>query len=182
MKTLSCLRGIIILLFISNFAVSQENFNWNKTDSVNKSKDKIYSDTKLFISNTWNSAKDVIQNDDKEAGVILLKGNIIKKVNYNMGEYVYVYNYTLTFKMKDKKYKVELNNVYCNDARMTGSKFSIVKIEPFDGDNCPPTGTMSAMGLPKKKAIPMMAEVKQELQSIIDSYEKNIKLITKDEW
>lgn len=173
---------IIALIFVLNNSDAQENFKWEKTDSLNKTKEQIYSDSKLFIAKTWNSANDVIQNDDKEAGIILLKGASIRKVNFMSGEYVYIYKYTMTIKMKNGKYKIELNDVYCDKAYMTGSSSNIVKIEPFEGDNCPPTGTMRAMGLPKKQAIIMMADFKKSLQDIVDSYEKAIKKTDKDEW
>ncbi len=35
-------------------------------------KTHLYSATKMFIAEFWKSAKDVIQNDDKEAGIILI--------------------------------------------------------------------------------------------------------------
>ena len=52
----------------------------------------IYSDTKLFIGNYWKSAKDVIQNDDKEGGIILLKGIQLMNVSYALATFTYVYN------------------------------------------------------------------------------------------
>ncbi len=162
-----------ILMFI--FSNGQTNFKWEKTDSVAKTKAQIYSDTKMFIAEYWKSAQNVIQNDDKESGTILIKGTSIMKEYVMNGEYVYIYNYTVTFRMKNNKYRINIDNVYCESAYMTGSKYSITKIEPFDGDNCPKTGTFSAPGIPKKKAIPMMAKFKQDLQSIVDSYEEYIK-------
>jgi hypothetical protein len=166
---------LIVLSIIPFIIQAQDNFKWEKVDSIQKSKNQIYSDTKVFIAKKWKSAKDVIQNDDKEAGIIQIKGAYIKQVSFYMGEYEYIYSYLITFKMKDNKYKIVLDNVYCASARMLTGSGRVVKIEPFDGDNCPETGTFSAPGISKKKAIQMMAEVKSELQKIISSYEQEIK-------
>ena len=153
---------------------SQANFKWEKVDSTLKTKNQIYSDTKMFIAETWKSAKDVIQNDDKETGLILIKGVTIESVSLFMATYKYVYNYTITFKMKDNKYKIILDNVNCEEAIFSG-RGSIAEINPFEGDNCPPTGTLSHPGLPRGKAISMMANLKFDLQSIIDRYMEYIK-------
>lgn len=169
---------MLFAILLANITLSQTNFKWDKVDSVNKTKSQIYSDTKIFIAQTWKSAQNVIQNDDKEDGNILIKGNCIKTVLMagGMQQFRYVYNYSITFRMKDGKYKISLDNVYCESATfMTNPSYTIVKIEPFEGDNCPPTGTMSNAGISKKKAILMMPELKQDLEDIVNSYEKYIK-------
>ncbi len=172
---------ILILLIISvNNLFSQTNFVWEKTDSVSKSKSQIYTDTKMFIAETWKSSKAVIENDDKEGGIILIKGNVIKSDTYSMNVLEYVYAYTITFRMKDSKYKITLDNVYC---KSTSNNFNwqVKKVEPFDGDNCPKINTgLTSTGLPKKKMIALMASVKNELQSIIDNYTQYIKSPSKN--
>jgi len=172
MKKIILMTLSILMFYLSN---GQTNFIWEVTDSVAKTKAQLYSDSKMFIAKNWNSSKDVIQNDDKEAGVILIKGTSIMKVSFMTLVYVYVYNYTVTFKMKDNKYKISIDNVYCESAYYYGGNGSVAKIQPFDGENCPETGTFKAPGITKKKAIPMMMEFKKELQSIIDNYESYIK-------
>ena len=66
------LSSVAILIFGQGF--TQTNFKWEKVDSVAKNKAQIYSDTKMFIAEYWKSAQTVIQNDDKEGGMILVKG------------------------------------------------------------------------------------------------------------
>lgn len=174
---------LILTSILFQGASAQTNFKWEKVDSTSKSASQIYSDTKMFIAETWKSSKDVIQNDDKEAGVILVKGSSIRKQPFMMGEYVYIYNYSVTFKMKDNKFKITLDNVYCESAYMSGGKGSITKVEPFDGDNCPETGTFGSPGLPRKKAILMMNAFREDLQMIVDSYVQTMKKESKkDEW
>lgn len=166
---------LTIVAFITLNCNSQNGFKWDITDSVAKTKEQIYSDTKMYIAKTWNSAKDVIQNDDKDGGVILVKGVIVKKVSFMMGEYQYVYSYSIIFKMKDKRFKLIIDDVNCDSAVFTKKGDSVTKIPPFEGENCPETGTMSKPGISKAKAITMMSSVKQDLQFIADSYIKSIK-------
>lgn len=161
---------MVALVVFYNNCFSQINFEWEKTDSISKSKSQIYSDTKMFIAETWTSSKAVIENDDKEGGIILIKGNVIKSDTYSMNVLDYVYGYTVTFRMKDNKYKINLDNVYC---KSVNDKFGwkLSKVEPFEADNAPKmNGGIMTNGLPKKKMIILMSEVKKELQSIFDSY------------
>ncbi len=167
---------LITTLFIVVSANAQENFKWEKIDSVEKIKDKIYSDTKMFIAQTWKSAQNVIQNDDKEAGVILIKGSHTKKVKQYIEDYVYVYNYSITFQMKDNKFRLILDNVSCESATFRNGAYQIYKIQPFDVDNGTVPNTWGETGsLPTKKAIEMISSLRQDLQSIVDSYVSYIK-------
>lgn len=169
------MKKLSIFLFglVSFTAIAQTNFKWEKVDSVNKTKAEIYSDTKLFIAQQWRSAKDIIQNDDKETGVIFLKGSITKKVPFMLSNYIYVYQYSVTFKMKDGRFRISITDVYCEKAYMEG-KGDVTKIDPFEKEECPETGTLTSPGLPKKKAIIMMEEVKADLQQIVDNYKVKI--------
>jgi len=149
----------------------QTNFKWEKIDSVQKTKDQIYADTKMFIAETWKSSNSVIQNDDKESGTILVRGNLKTGMILAMAVSEFRYSYDVTFKMKDGRYKISIDNVYCTDSYSPST--SIPKIEPFEGE---------ATNLPKffnykpykKKSEEMMMFIKSELQSIIDSYSKYI--------
>lgn len=175
----------ISLLIISSLS-AQENFYWEVIDSTAKSKDQIYSATKVFIAETWRSAQDVIQNDDREGGTIIVKGLSVKEASVFTAQYRYVYRYTVTFQMKENKYRIFLKDVFCESADLTSSTADpyVEKIHPFDGDNCPPTGTFAAPGITKKKAIRMMAEFKLELQSIVDSYIEHMAKfeVVEDDW
>lgn len=177
MKKIKLLFVFIIGMMVLQ-SYGQDNFKWNKVDSVNKTKSEIYSDTKMYIAQTWKSAQNVIQNDDKESGNILVKGQIIKHIIVmGLQDYCYTYNYTVTFLMKENKFKITLDNVYCESAIfMTNPSAYISKIQPFEGE-C--TETFN-----KKKTNVMMSEVKSGLQNLVDDYIKTIKspsVITK-EW
>ncbi len=163
-----------ILLAIFFFAISikvftQENFKWEVTDSTSKIKDKIYSDTKMFIGETWKSAKDVIQNDDKENGLILIRGlnQVSTSINMGMQQLTYYFSYSVKFQMKDKKYRITLDNVLCDDAVTTGTyKAKVIPINSY-------TGVME-MGLPKKQYWEVMDKLKLDLNEILISYRNYI--------
>ena len=170
---------LMAILFLSiNNVFSQKNFLWEKTDSLTKNKSQIYSDTKMFIAETWKSAKAVTENDDKESGIILIKGICSKSDTYSMAVYEYNFRYNVTFRMKENKYKINIDNVYCESAYRGNER--IKKIDPFEGDNCPETNPGWGGGLPKKKMILLMVSLKNELQLIIDNYTANIKLPSKN--
>ena len=175
---------IALLVFCSIILNGQENFTWDKTDSISKSKSEIYSNTKLFIAETWKSSKDVIHNDDKEAGDILVKGVSVKEVPHNMNTFTYVYRYTVRFRMRENRYKVTLDNVVCDKAYPVGlAKYDIREIEPFDGNYIKGKSSLSMSTLPEKKAIILMTSLKAELQSIIDSYVEHLNTESKsDDW
>jgi len=167
-----------VILFISGILIftlsfGQTNFKWEKTDSITKTKDQLYSDTKMFIAETWKSSKDVIQNDDKDGGIVLIKGASTQKIMHVMAEYVFVYSYNVTCKMKNGKYKMNLDNVHCESARITGGTTVVPKVEPFDGNICP--SAYGGKGKFGDKVVLMMTSLKSELQGIVDSYEKYIK-------
>ena len=171
---------ITTALLSASITFGQSNFKWEKIYSVSKSKSEIYSLTKMYIAETWKSAQNVIQNDDKEGGIILVKGVHQQNAKFMGGVYVYVYNYSMAFRIKEGRYKVSLEDVHCKRAYMQSSGNPIsTYLDPFEGDNCPETGTLANPGLPKKKAIIMMAELKKELQALFDTYpiylNKNLK-------
>lgn len=157
---------LVTFLLINNVS-GQTNFKWEKSDSIPKTKSQIYTDTKLFIAQTWQSSKEVIQNDDKDGGVILIKGISVKNASGLMySSFEYIFEYTLTFKMKDGKYKIILDNVYCKSAYAGSDHRSIRQLEPSNEIPYPnKTGELS-----NKKAVEIMTLLNHELQSIVDAY------------
>ena len=174
---------VFVIGMMAFTAKAQVDFKWNKVDSVSKSKSQIYSDTKMFIAQYWKSAHDVIQNDDKENGNVLIKGNTKQIIDYCMVTYTYYYNYTVTFLMKDNKFKLILDNVNCSSTvAPSNAKYTIPCIPPFEGESYPDVPNWA--NLSKKKQRELMFNLKHELQLIVDNYTKYIKtpsVITK-EW
>jgi hypothetical protein len=72
------------------------------------SKDAIYNKTKLWITQTYKSPQDVLQLDDKENGLI-----VIKAISEISPTYVH---YTFTIKIKDGKIKLDTNHIYSDSS------------------------------------------------------------------
>lgn len=156
----------VFATFIALGSFSQENFQWDKIDSVNKSKDQIYSDTKLFIAEKWKSAAAVIQNADKEDGNILVKGEAHMTSSYLLNAHKFSFSYTVRFFMKDKKYRIQIDNVSNYSHTCQGNIWNNVKpVDNYEGDT----------NLPEKKGREMFAQLKAQLQSIVDDYSTYIK-------
>jgi Domain of unknown function (DUF4468) with TBP-like fold len=113
---------LLILLFAFNLSYAQEFTIESKTIigvfiAEGKTKSQIFSSINKWISLNYNSAQDVVQLNDKEAGNIIVKGineavykNVIKKL-YPKNKYILEYNtvkfnHTLEINIKDERYRV----------------------------------------------------------------------------
>lgn len=164
LATISCL-----LIIASAFA--QSNFRIERVDSVSKTKSQIYADTKMFIAETWKSANDVIQNDDKENGMILIKGVTIQSKYYQMNDHKWYYSYTVKFLMKEGKYKVILEDVKCTNAYAGTYKWPLIEF----CENCEYPGYMKT-SINEKRWTELMDSLKNEFNGIVNAYDKYIKL------
>ena len=85
--------------------------------------------------------------------------------------------------MKENKYRIIIDNVYCESAKPEGSaNFEILKIEPFDDDYIKGKTGFSSTTLPEKKAKVMMSNLKSDLQGILDNYVIQIKKVSNKKW
>lgn len=99
-----------------SFAQSKNDtisFNYTGVEAVDSVPARIlYSRAKLFAAENFKSAKDVIQMDDSEAGLLLMKGNIIPVIkgaligNFEAG----FVHFTMKVQVKDGKYKYTLSD------------------------------------------------------------------------
>lgn len=131
----------------------------------------------MFISETWKSSKDVIENDDEENGIILVRGVVKQSMLKSMGlvTFNYYYNYTVKFYFKDNKYKIVVNNVNFSLTSCDGNSNGVYtpnKIEPIEEFENFARGREN---LSKKDVKKFMDELKRDLQLIVDNYEKQIK-------
>lgn len=121
MRTTSII--LIILLSIVNLSQAQKlsdvlplkdgKINFSETVNVDSTKkDILYSKSKLWFANTFKSAKDVIQLDDKENGIILGKGiyQDTEKVGL-AGTIQRNWKFTIKIQLKDAKYKAEIYDI-----------------------------------------------------------------------
>jgi hypothetical protein len=101
------------LIFVSTISLlGQENLSFSKviqTDSVGKI--VLFVNINDWFATTYNSANDVIQMADKDAGIIIGNGSF----SYSFGKLAYLcydgyVKYTIKVNIKDNRYKVELTN------------------------------------------------------------------------
>lgn len=158
---------LIVLSIVTGNFYSQKDFQWEAIDTVGKTKDQLYTDTKLFIAETWTSAKEVIQTDDKDGGLIVVKGISTYYSNFQMNPHDFAYQYTAKFFVKDNKYKVVIDNIVCTRHDCRGSAWPLIQ----------PTEDTSKKkeGMPAEKLTAMMNQLKRDMQYIVDSYQKTIK-------
>lgn len=101
---------LILILGSSTTLFAQNSLTYSKvitTDSVGKN--AIYVAVKDWLASTYKSAKDVIQMDDKDAGLIIGKANF----DYSYGGLIYAcysgyIDYSIKIQVKDNRYKVEV--------------------------------------------------------------------------
>jgi hypothetical protein len=75
------------------------------------SKDEIYARIKIWIAEIYNSSTSVINMDDKEAGIIKVKGVNVKNKVENGLKFNQYTHYDLCLYVKDYKYKGVLDNL-----------------------------------------------------------------------
>ena len=102
----------LALIFTTQQAFSQENFTISKvikTDEVGKN--MIYVAINDWFATKYNSANDVIQMADKEAGIIIGDGSTdYTKQGMMYGCYVGSIKYTIKVYMKGNRFKVDITN------------------------------------------------------------------------
>jgi hypothetical protein len=164
-------------MFLAFFTNAQSDFKWDVRDSVALSKDEIYSKVKEFVGVTWKSAQDVIQVDDKDGGMVLIKGIDVQEMNYQMNEHRWTFGYTIKFMFKDQMWRIVIENVSNTSAR-AGT---------YDWPILPITFTYPEKGyretsLKEDRFLELMGNVYTSLQGIIDSFEAEINQMNTDDW
>ena len=102
-------------LFFTTGIIGQNNEQLIYTDVIeleNISQDVLYNRGKIWFANTYVSANDVIQLDDKVSGLIIGKGvfRYEPKVFNASARTVGVIRYTVKLFFKDGRYKYEIGN------------------------------------------------------------------------
>ena len=162
---------ISAVLSIGSLNAQDTTYIFEKVGDIQKTKNALYSDTKEFIADNWNDINSAIQNDDKEAGVIQIKGSMVLTVKQGMGiSCAYGYNYNIKFRQKDNKYKIEIYDVVCAEAVYNGlgQSCTLPLIQPFEKD-VPKTKSMGR-GPSKKQATELMIALKKRCTDIISMY------------
>lgn len=122
MKKLKLIFGILIGILISSYMNAQEYVLEEKVvtgifEIKKKNKSELYSSINKWISINYNSAKNVIQMNDKESGTIIIKGinevtykNTMKILSPNnklvMDFAKMKFNHLIEINIKDNRYRV----------------------------------------------------------------------------
>ena len=138
MKKLNLTFTILITLIFSFHSFGQEYEMEGKTvtgifEIKEKSKSDIFSDINKWISINYNSSKNVIQMNDKEAGIIIIKGtnevqyenawkNLYKKTKIIPKYSTLKTSHLIEINVKDNKFRIiyklteikDLNNIFNN--------------------------------------------------------------------
>jgi hypothetical protein len=100
------------VFIIFTTASAQEPLSFSKViETPNKSKTELFIEVSDWFAVNYNSAQDVIQMSDKDAGIIIGKG----AESYTFGKTMYLcydgfINYTVKVQLKEGRYKIEINN------------------------------------------------------------------------
>jgi|GEM_PF-1412956 len=159
----------------SNNNANQLDYKIEKVDSITKTKDQIYSDTKMFIAEYWKSAQNVIQNDDKTSGMILVKGATIQHLFFQLNDHTYIFDYMVHFLMKEGKYKIIVSDIYNSSAMCQTYAWPLIKI----CDGCEFPGLWKT-GLNEKRYTTLQESVKNELNIIVSEYDSYIKKVSQN--
>lgn len=176
-------KVILMLAMILPMNVFSQEFEFEKVINVDKSKEMLYSASKSFVADFWNSAKTVTQNEDEISCTLQLKALKTMEVKVGMGMYCsYDYVYRVKIQAKEKRCRIQIYDVYCKDAWQDGlgGKQDIPEIQPFNGDNTEQKTKKMGRGISKEKAVEMINGLKSYFENIISQYETSVS--EDDDW
>ena len=163
---------LFVMFLISFYGFSQSTIE--STKECQKTKSELYSIVRMYISDKWVNPQKSITNEDNELGLIQVNTEKEITINAGMGlKCVYKYKYHTKFRIKDNKYRIEIYDIVCTDAKQEGlgTSYDIPLIPYFDGENAPEKTKSMGKGISKKKAIQIMEELRQEFESIIKGFD-----------
>lgn len=161
MKQLIC---ILFAAMISVNALAQEKLTFSEVIPVeNLNKADIYAALRGWVATSYNSAQDVIQMDDKDAGIIICSALF----EYSYGKMQYkayegVIKYTLKLQIKDGRFKAEVGNIIHQNNRGNAEKCNLGAITTAE--------TYTDKGLQKKFDNNVWNDIKMKSEE----YAKNI--------
>jgi hypothetical protein len=162
------MKKLLLLITILPLGLlSQENFQWDIRDSIELSKDDIYAITKQFIAETWNNPESVIKNDDKETGIILLRGIRTDEYFYCLNFHEFTFEYQVKFQMKEGQYRFVIENVWCKSHTCSNPRWLLHPILHVSDQY---SGKETAGGMKAELYLALMYNLKSELQSLADRY------------
>lgn len=140
-------------------------------DSLVGSSDELFSKSKMFIAENWNSAQNVIQNDDREAGLILVKGLNRVTVKENLGFVAVTHSFKHIAKFYHKDGRTRLVFEILPSSEVTSDPPATMGTWPRIQDiNAPFQGIMNS-GASKKAYAQIQQTLANELRNTVKTYE-----------
>lgn len=168
--------ALTILMAISLSTFAQTNFRWEVLDTIYKTKDQLYADTKLFIAKVYNEPEFVIKHEDKEAGIILVRAVKRRYHGARMDFLRFDFGYDMIFYIKENRLRVVINSV--NSKSIHNSKneeaFPIVISENYPG--------FGKCFLLEEKYHEIMFDLKYELGQQIAMYKHYLRYNKDNDW
>jgi hypothetical protein len=169
-------KFLILLMTLALSTKAQKNFQWEIFDTVQKSKDQLFADTKMFIAQVYNEPEFVIKHEDKENGIILVRA---VKRRYHGARLDYLrfdFGYDIIFSIKDNRVRVKIINVYNKSIHTS----KLYEYRPIDvSENFPGWGKCF---LRQEKYFEIMFDLKYELNQIIVLYKDYLRNNKNNDW
>lgn len=145
-------------------------FGYTRIDTVKATKDELYSYSKIWLAKAFNSSKSVIQLDDKEAGSIICKGQLLNEEKLRTSTVHYDSKYTLEITVRDNKYRIKIYD-FVNEGYIvyTGVLSGTEKVNGYGllySDS-----NFQELAYAKEKSIPLATQFSND---IINSYRESM--------
>ena len=127
------------------------------------SKDSIYTDSRQWVAQSFKSAQDVIQMDDKESGIIIAKGNMKYPCTGSW----------LCMGFADARVKFTLK-IESRDGRARVTFSDIVHYSPLSYSSGIKTPEFEAPVTNRTKSLDTVGQVRTEFENLFKSYEKAV--------
>lgn len=170
---------LFCLIIISSTINSQNPIKVDTIISIaNISKDDLFVKASTWIAQKYNSAQDVVQYSDKEAGVIVCKGLFSHSFGNPMiyGFFNGKISYTLSIKVKDGKCRVTIDGFTHKSDTSVGYDFGLIK----------DTDTYDGRWRKKKSAIKYWGDLKEKStqfgENVIFNISYALSLSNEDNW
>jgi hypothetical protein len=144
------------------------------TNADSTTKDVLYSNAKQWFAETYKSAQDVIQLDDKDAGTVIGKGLFKSGFTVFMDALQVNVHHTVKIYVKDNKYKYEITD-FIIDFHVAASKYN--SASDYEG-----TLEDFVKGRNKNNMRKMCTDIDTQVQSMIASLQKEMKSNANKDW
>ena len=174
MKKIIVFFAVMIICLSS---IAQNSFTRDSIIDVNKTKDQLYVETKMFIADSWKSAQDVTQLDDQESGTIIIKGITTLPIPYMIAAAEAVYDYTVKFSIKDNKCRIQIYNIAFRRVISAYPNWHNYEYHPL-----PEYPGRKVVAIKEEHWQKLMVNIKSEILPIVDLYATSIVKTEKTDW